>query len=93
MKPGFPQDHAAGKSSAGARKFASPCPVTGRYAIAVESLVNYCDRLLIKLERDRCFVHMRHSPMSPAANSIEECWWRDVDLVKGDTLVGSRMQP
>ena len=73
--------------SAGAPEIRIPLPVTGRYAIAVGLMVNYCDRLLLKLERDRCFVHMRHSPTAPSNQSIEECWWRDVDLVQGDTLV------
>src|SRR6266436_3740478 len=44
--------------SAGAPEIRIPLPATGRYAIAVGLLVNHCDRLLLKLERDRCFFHM-----------------------------------
>jgi len=64
-----------------------PLPVTGRFAIAIGMVVNYSDKVLIKLERDRCWRKLAHTPTPPATQTIEECWWRDVDLVKGDVLL------
>lgn len=64
-----------------------PLPVAGRYAVTIGLFVNYCDRVLLKLSRDKCFVHMRHSPVPAEKSDIEECWWRDIDLVEGDVLV------
>jgi len=62
-------------------------PVTGRYSIAVGMIQNYSDRLLLKMESEPCFSKLSHSPVAPSNTSIEECWWRDVDLVAGDVLV------
>jgi len=64
-----------------------PLPVKGRWAITIGVIQNYCDRLLLKLDRDRCFLKLTHSACLPGSMSLEECWWRDVDLAEGDVLV------
>lgn len=63
-----------------------PLPVKGRASISVGMLENYSDRLLIKLGRGRCFEKLSHGDVTPKP-SIQELWWRDVDLVEGDELV------
>lgn len=63
-----------------------PLPVKGRASISVGVLENYSDRLLIKLGRDRCFEKLRHGEVI-ARPSIQELWWKDVDLAEGDVLV------
>lgn len=65
-------------------------PASGRYSIAVGLMQNYCDRLLLKLEGDRCFSKLSHSPTAPSSQCIEECWWRDVDLTGDEVLVLSQ---
>jgi uncharacterized lipoprotein YddW (UPF0748 family) len=64
-----------------------PLPVTGRYAITIGMVVNYSDKVLLKLERDRCWRKLAHGPASPSAQAFEECWWRDVELQPGDVLL------
>jgi hypothetical protein len=65
-----------------------PAAVVGkRVSISIGLLVNFCDRILLKLGRDRCFTNLRHSPAAPTNQATEEVWWRDVDVRAGDTLV------
>ncbi len=63
-----------------------PLPLTGRHRISIGIVENYSDRLLIKLERDRCFEKITHGDVVEA-QSIQECWWKDVELAEGDALV------
>lgn len=73
--------------SQGAPEIRIPLPVKGRWGITIGLFQNYCDRLLVKLERDPCFLKLAHSPVAATAMAIEECWWRDLDLVEGDVLI------
>jgi hypothetical protein len=63
-----------------------PLPVAGRYSIALGVPENYCDRVLLKLARDRCFDKIAHGDVA-AGNCLQEVWWRDVDLRPGDALI------
>lgn len=74
--------------SAAAPEVRIPLPVRGRrYAISIGLVVNYCDRLLVKLEGDPCFTKLAHGPAEASANTIEECWWKDADLRGGEVLL------
>lgn len=73
--------------SAAAPALRIPLPVRGRMSIALGLIENYCDRVLVKLERDPCYTKLCHSPVPPTGSCIEECWWRDADLKEGDVLV------
>jgi len=72
--------------SADAPEVRIPLPVCGRYGVSIGMPENYSDRLLIKLERDRCYDKLRHGGVV-AGPSLQECWWKDAELVEGDVLV------
>jgi len=82
----FSGSMATANPRAAAPEMRIPLPATGRFSVSLGLVENYCDRILVKREGDVFWDKLAHGAPDPEP-SIQECWWKDIDLAPGDTLM------
>ncbi len=70
----------------GAPDIAIDLPMEGEVEIHIGMHENFCDRIQLKLARERAFLRLRHGPVGDQA-AIQQVFWRRVKIEKGDRLL------